>query len=303
MAVARVLIGDARVGMLVAKDVYSADQLKLISSGTVLTDNHLARLKKHLVREIEIADGRSKLVYLGTEPNRKGAAIPSGDEKEDLRAAIQRLPLFANFAEEHTTLILQHSKKVKLGAHTLLFREKEQGHTFFMILRGSVKIYTRSDTGEEKILSVLTAGEGLGELSLIDGKPRSASALTLEETELLVLSRDSFLKLLKGNFEMIRSLMEKLADRLRKTNEHVNDLAFCDPHTRVVKNLIQLARRFGQRSEEYVLVKMPLNYDELSQMAGVQKRVLGDVIRQLEVKQVLRMHEDSFELILSRLRS
>lgn len=294
---AKVFVGYTLTGKQVAKDIFSPNHTKLISSGTVLTNNLIAKLKNYRVIEIEVVDDKN---LTSGRPKRQAEAVQHRRSNEELHAFLKHIPLFATFNDEQIALTIVHSRISEYGAYSVIFRENEPGHSLLIILQGSIKIYTRSTDGEEKILSVVKQGDYLGELSLIDGKPRSASAQTLEETEVMAISRDNFLKLLKNNFDMSRSIMTGLAQRLQDTTAHIHDLAYHTTNTRVIKNLILLANRFGQRMGQSIHAKLPLNYDELAQMAGVNKRELGRVIRDLEDKQILRMHIDSFELNLTK---
>jgi CRP/FNR family transcriptional regulator/CRP/FNR family cyclic AMP-dependent transcriptional regulator len=186
---------------------------------------------------------------------------------------------------------------------TVLFKEKEPGNVFYIVFSGSVKIYTTGASGEEKILSVFKAGDSFGELSLLDGKPRSASAQTLETSVLIALVGNSFLDLLKNQFDITLGIMQELCNRLRDTNQQVHDLTFLDAHSRVLKSLIKLANRHGKREGNVISVKMVLNYDEISQLAGVQKPVLMQVMRVLEERGILNMTTGDMRLDLAKLRA
>jgi CRP/FNR family cyclic AMP-dependent transcriptional regulator len=195
---------------------------------------------------------------------------------------------------------LCHKKTYPVG--TLLFKEKDQGNVFYILLNGSVKIFTSNAGGEEKILSIFKAGDSFGELSLIDGKPRSASAATLEDSTVYALSSYDFLDLTREHFDIALGIMQELAQRLRDTNQHVHDLTFLDARTRVVKSLILIANKNGHRSGTMIAVKMALNYNELARLAGVPQKVLADVMRDLEEKQLLSFTNEGFAMDLSKLR-
>jgi CRP-like cAMP-binding protein len=137
---------------------------------------------------------------------------------------------------------------------------------------------------------------------LIDGKPRSASAKTLEDCTLIAIAGDRFLGLLREHFDITLGIMRELGNRLRDTNQHVYDLTFLDARTRVIKSLIKLANKHGLRIGSTITIKLILNYDEISQMAGVQKATLMQVIRDLEEKQILQISPSDFKLDLSKLR-
>jgi len=216
---------------------------------------------------------------------------------------LKKVSLFEKMTDEQLEQLLSIARRQTFPANTVLFHENDPGATFYVILKGSVKIFKRSARGEEKVLTLLQAGDSFGELALIDGRPRSASAATLEPTSVLAIAEQPFHNLLRNHYEMTRKIMAELCQRLRDTNQHVHDLTFLDSRTRVIKNLILLANRHGQRSGNIITIRMPLNYDELAQMAGVQKHVLAEVLRDVEDRGILRLAPNEYTLDLSKLRS
>jgi len=215
---------------------------------------------------------------------------------------LKKVSLFDNLNDEQLEHVLRISHRKTFPAGTVLFHEKEMGLTFYVVLSGSIKLFTRSGSGEEKVLSLVSGGESFGELSLLDGRPRSASAQTLEKTTVLEIASEPFMSLLQAHFDITRGILAELCRRLRATNEHVNDLTFLDGRTRVLKNLIALANRTGKREGNLISIPMSLNYDELAQMAGVSKPVLADVVRELETRGVLQFGLGEYKLNLDKLR-
>ncbi|MCY9658982.1 Crp/Fnr family transcriptional regulator [Paenibacillus chondroitinus] len=215
---------------------------------------------------------------------------------------IKKVPLFARLNENQQKALAEICIRRSYKGNTVLFSEKEIGNVFYMVVSGSVKIFTTGSSGEEKILSICKSGESFGELSLIDGKPRSASAQTLENCVLLSMTAQNFLELLRNHFDITLVIMQELSNRLRDTNQQVYDLTFLDARTRVIKSLITLANKHGIRSENKITIKLVLNFDEISQLAGVQKGILMQVIRDLEEKQILVISPSDFKLDLAKLR-
>jgi CRP/FNR family cyclic AMP-dependent transcriptional regulator len=215
---------------------------------------------------------------------------------------LTNVSLFSKLNQDQLAALAAICHKRTFKASTVLFSEKELGATFYIVFSGSVKIYTTSSSGEEKILSLFKAGESFGELSLLDGKPRSASAKTLEDSVLIVLSADNFMELLKNHFDISLCIMQELCQRLRDTNQQVHDLTFLDARTRVIKNLIKLANKSGTRQGNVIIIRMALNYDEFSQLAGVQKTILMQVMRDLNEKQILTFAGQEMRLDLAKLK-
>ncbi|MDG0790208.1 helix-turn-helix domain-containing protein [Cohnella ginsengisoli] len=119
---------------------------------------------------------------------------------------------------------------------------------------------------------------------------------------MLEIASDDFMRLLESHFDITKGILAELSRRLRQTNEHVSDLTFLDDRTRVLKNLINLANQHGKRDGVFIHIHLALNYDELSQMAGVSKQILSEVLRELEAKGVLVFGLNQYTLNLTKLR-
>ncbi|WP_127586170.1 Crp/Fnr family transcriptional regulator [Paenibacillus koleovorans] len=215
---------------------------------------------------------------------------------------LSQVPLFSKLNQDQLKIIAGISQKKGVRSGTILFREKEPGTIFYIVFMGAIKIFTANSSGEEKMLSLFKTGDSFGELSLIDGKPRSATAQAVEDTILISITAEAFMDLMKNNFEITLGIMQELSQRLRDTNQHVYDLTFLDARSRVIKNLIMLANKNGTRNGTQIVVRHPLNYDEISQMAGVQKNVLLQVMRDLTDRQIVSLGSTDFTLHLDRLR-
>jgi CRP/FNR family transcriptional regulator, cyclic AMP receptor protein len=217
------------------------------------------------------------------------------------QAFLKQVQLFSQLNDEQIQMISAVCVRKSYRVGTVLFQQNEPGSTFYIVFSGSVKIFT-SHNGEEKVLSMFKSGDSFGELSLIDGRPRSASAQTLEDCSLITLTAHHFMEILKTNFEINLCIMRELCQRLRDTNQHVNDLTFLDARTRILKNLIMLANKHGVREGNLIKIRVALNYDELSQMSNVQKPILMQVLRDLQEKQILVPTSTELRLDLTKLR-
>lgn len=215
---------------------------------------------------------------------------------------LSKIPKFYQLNHEQLILLASICERKAFPAQTVLFRENDPGDTIYLVYSGSVKVYT-SHEGGEKILSVFQAGDSFGELALIDGKPRSASAQTLEDSQLVCIRAHDFFELLRNHFDICLWLMKELSGRLRETNQHVHDLTFLDARSRVIKSLIRLANKHGTRSGTTITIKTALNYDELCQMSGCRKTILMEVMRDLQYRGIILNIHNGFQLELSRLRS
>ena len=126
--------------------------------------------------------------------------------------------------------------------HSTIFEKGDPGLGMMAVIRGRVKICTYSIGGKELVLNIIDRGGLFGEIALLDGRPRTAHAVTLEETDLLVLERNRFLPILTANPEIGVRLIAVLCDRLRQTSEHLEDALFLEAGPRL-RPLAPAARR------------------------------------------------------------
>ncbi|PQP33797.1 Crp/Fnr family transcriptional regulator, partial [Desulfobacteraceae bacterium SEEP-SAG9] len=117
------------------------------------------------------------------------------------------------------TILCESTRTIMLKKGEVLFRKDDEGTALYIIQQGSVKIVLPSVDGDEIIPAIFTRGDFFGEMSLLDGMPRSADAVAMEPCELLVLNRSNFLDFIKGNENVIQSILSALSMRLRRTDD------------------------------------------------------------------------------------
>ncbi len=124
---------------------------------------------------------------------------------------------------------------------SMIILEEEFGDIVFIIKKGTVKITRVNDEGKEVILAMLGEMEVFGEMAIIDGESRSANALAQENCELLAISSEDFINLLKNHFSVSLGLMGELAKRLRKSDQHIEALSLSDAEHRIGVSILNLA--------------------------------------------------------------
>ena len=144
-----------------------------------------------------------------------------------------------------------------------------------IIVEGSVKISVISEDGREKNIALFKPGECFGEMALLDGSRRSASATALEALETVVLMRDDFLDFLTENPQVAADITNLLAQRLRNVNQMLVDTAFLDVPTRVAKQLLNLAASNAGDADPAEPRVVPLGQDELASLVGASRETVS----------------------------
>jgi CRP-like cAMP-binding protein len=152
-------------------------------------------------------------------------------------------------------LFQRFGKEFKKG--DVLFREGEPGKEMYVIQAGKVNI-TKTVRDTEKILATLGAGEFLGEMAILNNKPRSAGAVVSEDAKLLVIDPKTFEAMIRGNVEIAVRLIKKLSDRLQEADEQIENLLLRDPNSRVVHFFLTAAQKRGKDTPQGKLVTVNL---------------------------------------------
>jgi CRP-like cAMP-binding protein len=148
-------------------------------------------------------------------------------------------------------------------------------------MTGRVKVSIFGQDGREVTLSILRAGDALGEMSLFDGKPRSATCIALEPTALLAISRDDIVQHMAAHPSTALNLLGEMAQRLRRADQAIAQLAMCDVHHRLVHRLASLAREEGTEAPEGLMVKRRPTQQELASMVGSRRETVSRAFNQL----------------------
>src|SRR5687768_13974692 len=150
------------------------------------------------------------------------------DEQELLRT----VPIFAELSDADIASLSRLATRRRYPKDTVVFFENEEGDFFFMILEGRIKVTILGDDGREVILSLLGSGDFFGEMALLDNEPRSATAIAVEDSELLSLHRNDFQAVLSDNRSITVGLLKVLTTRLRRANHPISTLALLDVYGR-----------------------------------------------------------------------
>jgi CRP/FNR family transcriptional regulator len=191
---------------------------------------------------------------------------------------LSRAPLFEALDEESAKALRALITEVDLVRGQRLFDEGDAGDRLYVVLDGKIKLTRAAPDGRENLLSVLGPGEMFGELSLFDPRPRTSSAVAVTESRLAALAHDELRDWLTGRPDVSLHLLRALAQRLRRTNEHLADLVFTDVPGRVAKALLDLAERFGRPVEEGVMVSHDLTQEELAQLVGASRETVNKAL-------------------------
>jgi CRP-like cAMP-binding protein len=184
-------------------------------------------------------------------------------------------------------------------AGTVLFEEGQPGDVMYVVQRGEVEI--RRQVGpSERVIAVLTAGELLGEMALLSGRPRSATAVITADATLLAIDATTFEAMLRARPEIALRIIKSFAARLERANQHVELLLLPTPDHRVVHCLrrmaeqqIALAHAHAAHVASGTAILVPTTTAEIAQRVGLEEGEVSTVIERLRAAQLVLLAEDA----------
>ena len=200
------------------------------------------------------------------------------DEREVLRT----VPIFSELSDEDIASLAHLALRKRYPKDTVVFFENEEGDFFFTILEGRIKVTILGDDGREVILSVLGPGDFFGEMALLDNEPRSATAIAVEESELLSLHRTDFQSVLNENKSITSALIRVLSARLRRANHQISTLALLDVYGRVARVIVDMAREEGKRLRDGRIAFRRATHQEIANRIGTTRETVTRMLKDLE---------------------
>ena len=184
----------------------------------------------------------------------------------DHESLIRDVPLLARLPEADLKALASRGRVRSYPAGAVIFREGDPGDALHVVVEGSVRVAVLSAGGEEATVALLGPGEFLGDLALLDGRPRSATATAHQATKTLIVTRDDFRRWLSERPAAAFALLEALSLRVRRGDEALADLSFVGLHQRLAKRLLALTA-----TETDARVRMRITQSELASMLGVSR--------------------------------
>jgi CRP/FNR family cyclic AMP-dependent transcriptional regulator len=191
---------------------------------------------------------------------------------------IREIDLFKNLndSDQARVDLMLHSRTYPAGAN--LITAETPGEIVYIIESGTVKIHIEQADGRDVILAILGPGDIVGEMSLIDSSGRSASVVTLEESQLAWMSGRDFQECLKAIPAVAQNLVRIMSRRVRLANELIQALAHLDVHGRVARQLLAFADKYGTEGASGVLIPIRLTQGDIADLVGASRKRVNQVM-------------------------
>lgn len=200
----------------------------------------------------------------------------------DAVSLLKRTRLFGGVPAEALRRVADRSQFRSYRKGEVIVREGDTGDVLFVVVEGLVKVFVTSPEGAEMLLVTLGPTETFGELAVVDGGERSASAEALDATNLLMLRRPALLALLAEHPDLTEGLLHSLGSLVRRLTDQTADLVFLDLHGRVAKLLLGLVEERGEMRDGVRVLDLHLTQSDLASMVGGSRQSVNQILRTFE---------------------
>jgi CRP-like cAMP-binding protein len=194
------------------------------------------------------------------------------ESSQTLLPFLKRVPLFAGLSDADLLGLACVCRLQKIPKGQILFQRGDAGSAAYLIRSGAIAMLVSTPDGRELVVNELHAGICFGELALLTGKPRSATAMATAPCEFLQLSRAELMEKLEQQPRVMWHLVESLAQRLAAATERESELAFLDAPARLARTLLQLERA------QTVPGEIRISHEELARRIGVTRQTVTKVM-------------------------
>ncbi len=207
---------------------------------------------------------------------------------DDLRSALERSSLFSGAPEAAIKMALEATTVRVFAAESAIFREDDPGEAIYMIHDGRVKVSRANLEGRERIFTVLSSPEVLGEMAVISSSPRSATAYCLDQVSTLVIYREDLKAILDRHPHVLWNLTRILAKRLGDMNREVEMLSFASTQACIAYALQGLYLRGGFKSSKDGLPTLEFTHQDLANRTGNSRETITRALRDLEKENIIK---------------
>ena len=213
---------------------------------------------------------------------------------------LRRVPLFSLLTVAQAEVISGAVIKRRFKRGEALVEQGQKSNALFILLTGRARVMTSDSRGREVILATLAQGDYLGEMSIIDNEPHSATVRAEVQTDVLMLGRNEFARCLPENSSMAYAVMRGLVQRLRHADRKIESLALLDVYGRVARALLEFAVDGGDGER---IVRDKISRQDIAKMVGASREMVSRVMKDLEERGYIQTLDNGSVVIKDQLHS
>lgn len=185
---------------------------------------------------------------------------------------LRSIPLFSDLDVISLIALARASRFQRVEKGQILFFQSDPSELAYIVRSGNISIILNSPDGREMVINEMHSGDLFGELGILTKRPRSTSAIARSNSELLVIQRQAFLRIIDAEPQLARRMLEITAQRLQRSGERESALAFMDAQARLARLLLELEK--GQKDKGYVTISQ----EELAHRTGLIRQTVAKAL-------------------------
>ena len=213
---------------------------------------------------------------------------------------IRRVPLFSMLTDAQAVAVADGVVKRRFKRGEMIVEQGKKTNALFILLNGRARVVSTDSRGREVILATLQPGDHIGEMSLIDNEPHSATVRAEVQTDVLMLGRNEFARCLPENSSMAYAVMRGLVQRLRHADRKIESLALLDVYGRVARALLEFAVDGGDGER---IVRDKISRQDIAKMVGASREMVSRVMKDLEERGYIQTLDNGSVVIKDQLHS
>ncbi|MDR7150445.1 CRP-like cAMP-binding protein [Hydrogenophaga palleronii] len=213
---------------------------------------------------------------------------------------IRRVPLFSTLTQAQAEAVADSVVKRRYRRGECIVEQGKKSNCLAIVLTGRARVVTTDTRGREVILATMNPGDYIGEMSLIDNQPHSATVRAEVQTDVLILGRVEFARCLPENTSMAYAVMKGLVQRLRHADRKIESLALMDVYGRVARALLEFAQ---PGSDGVLTIRDRVSRQDVAKMIGASREMVSRVMKDLEERGFIEVRDDGSTVIKERLNS
>jgi CRP-like cAMP-binding protein len=195
-----------------------------------------------------------------------------GDSVPEIEKFLGSIPLFSGIDKSSAHSLARASKLQHVEKGEMLFCQSDPSEAAYVVRTGNISIVLLSPDGREMAINEMHSGDVFGELGILTQKPRSTSAIAQTRSQILVIPKQAFLKVMDEEPQLARLILEITANRLQMSGQRESALAFMDAQARLARLLLQLDKKEQERG--YITISQ----EELAQRTGLIRQTVAKAL-------------------------
>ena len=213
---------------------------------------------------------------------------------------LRRVPLFSLLTDAQAQQVADAVVKRRFKRGDRIVEQGHKSNALFIILAGRARVLATDTRGREVILATLQPGDHIGEMSLIDNEPHSATVRAEVQTDVLMLGRIEFARCLPENSSMAYAVMRGLVQRLRHADRKIESLALMDVYGRVARALLEFA---VEGPDGQLRIRDKISRQDIAKMVGASREMVSRVMKDLEERGFIQTQENGSIVVKERLNA